>query len=393
VADSVLQAMTRPLIDHRGPEFSRLLQSIEAQLQPIFGTAGSIFILGSSGTGGLESAVASLFSPGDRVLAAPVGVFGQRLVDMARTYGCRVDVMETKPGFAVDAQQLAERLKRDTARSIRGILLTHNETSTGVANDMRLLAEAIGEHPAYTVVDSVSGMGASDFRMHEWRLDAVITASQKVFAAPPGVAMVALSARAAQRAVAEQVPIFYFNLGKAKQFAELGQTPWTPPISTCFALDAALEAYHAQGAQIVWHRLASYASAIRAAAAALGLENFSQPGAHSNTVVAIKAPAGLDVAELLRGLREERGIVLSGGQKELKGAIFRIGTMGSISQTDVMAMLGALEIALWQQKLQVRSGAGVQAALQVFLEDDVAKLGDGSATDEQTDVQTMATPR
>jgi aspartate aminotransferase-like enzyme len=369
VAEPVLAAMSKPLIDHRGPQFAALMQRIDAALRPMFGTqTADILLLGSSGTGALEAAIASTFSPGDTVLAAPVGVFGRRLIAIAQTYGVNVDVMETDLGFALDPQALAEHLRADAQRKYKGILLTHNETSTGVQNDMAQIAPIVREHGALTIVDSVSGMGATEFLMDEWGYDVVVSASQKVLAAPPGVAMVAVSPRAWKAIEASKTPRFYFDVLKAREFARQGQTPWTPPVSVLFALDAALQQYHADGAQRVWERHAMYAQAIRSAFAALGLEVFSQPGAHSVTVVAGKVPPGVEAATLLRKLREERGVSLSGGQLELKGKIVRMGTMGDVSQTDVLGALGALEMALLEYDVPVHVGAGVQAALRVFLD-------------------------
>ncbi|MDQ6929862.1 MAG: alanine--glyoxylate aminotransferase family protein [Candidatus Eremiobacteraeota bacterium] len=389
VAEPVLAAMSRPLIDHRGPAFAALLERIDRAMRPVFGTAQRVLVLGASGTGGLEASLVSLFSPGDKLLACPLGAFGRRYIAIARTYGCEVEILETQAGHAPDLHVLRERLRADTKKEISGILLTHNETSTGVQMEMRAVSEAIGDHGAITLVDSVSGMGGDEFTMDAWRFDAVVTASQKVFSAPPGVAMVALSARAIERLKQAKTPAFYFSLAKAIEFAEIGQTPWTPPISVLYALDVALARYHAEGPQSVWRRHASYARAIRAAVGALGLEIFSAPGAHSNTVVAVKASPGMDVARLLKQLREERGVCLSGGQLELKGKIFRIGTMGDISQTDVLGMLGALEIALLEQDLPVHLGRGVQAALRVFLEiQDGAKPGGAQTTAARTVAQT-----
>ncbi|HET6894842.1 MAG TPA: alanine--glyoxylate aminotransferase family protein, partial [Candidatus Baltobacteraceae bacterium] len=383
VSEHVLAAMSKPLIDHRGPQFAALVQRIDEGLRPIFGTRDAdILLLGSSGTGGLEAAIASAFSPGDTVLAAPVGVFGRRLIAIAQTYGVNVDVLDTDLGFALDPQALAQRLQADTQRRYKGIFLTHNETSTGVQNDMAAIAPIVREHGAITIVDSVSGMGATEFLMDEWGYDVVISASQKVFAAPPGMAMVAVSPRAWKAIESAKTPRFYFDLLKAREFARVGQTPWTPPVSVLFALDAALAHYHAEGAQHVRHRHAMYAQAIRAAFTALGLGVFSQPGAHSVTVVAGNVPTGVEAATLLRKLREERGVSLSGGQLELKGKIVRMGTMGDVSQTDVLGALGALEMALLEYDVPVHVGAGVQAALRVFLD-----LAGGSRPDA---VQTPA---
>ncbi|MBV8244982.1 MAG: alanine--glyoxylate aminotransferase family protein [Candidatus Eremiobacteraeota bacterium] len=374
VSDAVLAAASRPLIDHRGPEFAEVLSRVTARLQAIFGTTSHVALLGSSGTGGLEAAFVSLLSPGDRVLSCPVGVFGKRFAEIARCHGAQVEVLDTPTGEALDPLRLRARLQQDAGGEIAAILLTQNETSTGVQNDMTALARAIGDHAALTLVDAVSGMGGSEFRMDEWRFDAVVSASQKVFATPPGLAMVALSSRAVARTQSAGARHYYFDLAKSIEFARIGQTPWTPPVSLFFALDAALAQYQHEGGPAIWRRLRTYARAIRAAVEALELELFSQPGAHSDTVVAVRVPEGIDAAAMLKRLREERGIVLSGGQAELKGKIFRIGTMGELSQIDVLGMLGALEIALLEQGRSVKIGAGVQAALRVFLERDEDKL-------------------
>jgi aspartate aminotransferase-like enzyme len=370
VAEPVLAAMSRPMIDHRGSAFAALLERISSGMQEIFGTTAEVVLLGSSGTGGLEAAVSSSFSPRDIVLACPVGVFGKRFISIARNFGLEVEVLDTPFGHRVDAQALAARLKADTGKRIAGILLTHNETSTGVENDMTELAEAIGDHPATVIVDSVSGLGASEFRMDEWGFDIVVTASQKALAAPPGLAMVAVSDRAWRRMEAARASRFSLDLAKAREFAKNGQTPWTPPVSIVYALDTAIELYHAAGAPAAWARHATYARAIRAAAEALGLELFSQPGAHSVTVVAIRVPQGLDAGALQRTLRERDGIVIGGGQQELKGKIVRIGTMGDLSRGDIIGAIGALELGLREHGFDLTPGTGTTAALEVFLSAD-----------------------
>ena len=372
VAEPVLLATAQPMIDHRGPEFKELLESIARRMRPIFGTeSADVLILGSSGTGGLEAAVGNLFGPGDRVLACPIGVFGQRLIAIARSFGCEVEVLETPWGAATDPLALRARLDAPGGKPFDGVLLTHNETSTGAQNDMAALAEAIRGHRVYTVVDSVSGLAASPFRMDEWGFDVVVTASQKALAVPPGIAMVAVAQRAWERIDANAgAQRFYFDLRKAREFEAIGQTPWTPPVSIVFGLDAGLDEFEHAGARAVHERHARYARAIRACAEALGLRLFSREGAHSPTVVAIELPAGIDGDAIRKALRESRGVVIGGGQKELKGKILRIGTMGDLTQTDVLGALGALEIALLEVGAPIRAGAGVQAALKVFIETD-----------------------
>ena len=365
VSDPVLAAMARPMIDHRGPEFAALLARIARGMQPLFGTQGEVLILGSSGSGGLEAAVTSAFTAGQKVLVCPIGVFGKRLANIARTWGLEVETIDTPNGYALDPQALAARLRADTTGEIAGILLTQNETSTGVQNEMAPLAASIGDHPATVIVDAVSGLGASDFRMDEWGFDIVVTASQKALAVPPGLALVAVSSRAWERIEKAGAPRFYFDLRKARDFAKLGQTPWTPPVSIAYAIDVAIERYHAEGAENVWARHARYARAIRAAAEAL--EVFSQPGAHSSTVVALNVPEGLQADALRRSLREDANVVIGGGQQELKGKILRMGTMGALSRTDVLGGIGALEITLLGQGHRLQIGSGLRAALATFL--------------------------
>jgi aspartate aminotransferase-like enzyme len=368
VAPEVLAACARPMIDHRGPEFAAILARIRAGMQPIFGTRGDVVLLGSSGTGGLEAAVSSLFSPGERVLAAPVGVFGRRLAAIARTWGLEVDEIATEAGAALDPAALAARLAADGGRDIAGILLTHNETSTGVQNDMAAIARAIGDHPAAVVVDSVSGLGASPFAMDDWRFDVVVSASQKALAAPPGVAMVAVSERGWSRLAAHPNRRFYFDLGRAREFAALGQTPWTPPVSVLYALEEAIARYAAAGPEAVFARHAGYAHAIRSAAAAIGIDVFSRPDAHSVTVVAMKAPDGVDVAAVRTALRERYAIVMGGGQAELKGKIVRMGTMGDLSPDDVLAGVDALDRELAAQMSRRYEGRARDAAARALSE-------------------------
>lgn len=366
VAQPVLEAMAWPMINHRGAEFAELLARLERGMRPIFGTQSDVLFLGSSGTGGLEAAVASTFSPGDVLLSCPVGVFGKRLAEIARTFGCTVEVLETPLGAAVDPQQLRARLARDTDRAIRGILLTQNETSTGVQNDMAALSAAIGDHPALRIVDAVSGLGASSFDMDEWEYDVVVTASQKALAVPPGIAMVAVSERAWEAIDRAKAATYYFDLRKARDFARKGQTAWTPPVSVFYALAVALERYHADGLERNFERHARYAEAIRAAFETLGFTIFSRSNAHSVTVVAAAPPANVDAATFLKTLRENYGVVLSGGQGELTGKIVRMGTMGDVSESDILGAIGAIELALRDCDASVNFGTGVAAAATVL---------------------------
>lgn len=341
-APQVLAAMAEPMVNHRGERFARALLGVREGLARIYQTQGEVLVLGSSGTGGLEAAVANLFSPGDLLLSCPVGNFGRRLAAIARAYGGDVEVLDTEPGRGLDPDRLAGRLRQDREQRIKGVLLTHNETSTGVQNDMVALARAMQGHPALRVVDSVSGLGASPLPIDVLGFDAVVGASQKVLAAPPGLAFVALSARAWDAIARAKMPRFYFDFAKAREFGADGQTPWTPPISQVFALEVALARYHAEGVENVYARHAANAAQIRAGVQALGLRLFGDPAYASPTVVTIEVPADVPASSMLKTLREQHGVVLGGGQGDLKGKIFRMGTMGAIRRDDIARALGAL---------------------------------------------------
>jgi aspartate aminotransferase-like enzyme len=368
VAEPVLAAMGKPMIDHRGPEFKALQDSILRKLKPVFGTTSDVLLLGCSGTGGLEAAMSNMFGPGHKVLACPIGVFGERFAEIGRIWGVDVEVLPTAWGHGVDPVALKARLDADTKREIKGVILTHNETSTGVQNVMGPLADAIRGHGALVLVDSVSGLAASEFTMDAWGFDVVCAASQKALGVPPGMAMVAVSERAWKQMETAKGPRYYFDLRKAREFAGIGQTPATPPVSLCYAMDVALDRYNDEGPANVWARHERYTRGIIAAAEALGLELFAQPGVRSVTVTAIKVPSGIDGDAIRKTMRVERGFVLGGGQGKLAGTIIRIGTMGDISQTDVLGMIGSLEMELLEAGFQITAGSGVQAALRVFLD-------------------------
>jgi aspartate aminotransferase-like enzyme len=274
--------------------------------------------------------------------------------------------LPTEWGHGVDPAALKARLDADTAREITGVLLTHNETSTGVQMPMGPIADAIRAHGAYVVVDSVSGLAASEFTMDAWGFDVVVTASQKALAVPPGLAMVAISPRAWEKMAQTTSPRFYFDLKKARDFAADGQTPWTPPVSLCYALDVALDRYNAEGPANVWARHERYTRAIIAAAEALGLTIFSQPGVRSVTVTAINVPDGVDGNAIRKALRAKYDVVIGGGQGKLVGKVIRIGAMGDLSPDDVLGALEALESEMRAGGATIAPGTARAAALNAM---------------------------
>jgi aspartate aminotransferase-like enzyme len=366
VAADVLAASALPMQNHRGPRAKKLYARLNEQLQEILQTKRQVLLLGSSGTGALEACVVNLFSPGDRLLSLTVGSFGDRIAAIARTYGADVEMLGEEWGAGNDPQRLRDRLKADPEGRIKGILFTHNETSTGVANDLEAIAKARGDHPALLVVDSVSAAGATELRTDAWGVDALATASQKALGAPPGAAMLVLSDRAWLAAERAAMPRFYFDLRKVRKASEEGSTPWTPPVPILTALERASDNYLREGRPAAFSRHTRYASAIRAGCVAMGLSLFARPAWYSQTVTAVCVPAGVDVKALLSALRERHGVVIGGGQQKLDGKVFRIGNMGALAPRDLIGAIGALELCLDELGFRVTLGSGTSATARAL---------------------------
>ncbi len=353
--DKVREAGSRQMIDHRGPEFARLIRGVTARLQHFFQTKNDVLILTSSGTGALEAAVVNLLSPGERVLAVTVGVFGDRFASIARTFGADVNQLSFAPGQAADPDAIRASLA--SGGPYKAVLVTHNETSTGVTNDLESIARVVHETTALLVVDGISSMGSIDLRTDEWGCDIVLSGSQKGWMVPPGLAMVSVSPRAWEAQAAAKMPKFYWDFAQARRTFERGQTPATPAVSLFFAFEAALQLMEDEGMANIFARHHRCAERTRAGVRALGLELFADPRHASDTVTSVAAPPDLDVGKLLATLRAE-GIILSGGQGPLAGKIFRIGHLGWVDEPDIDQVLGALAKALPLSRLAPRSTGG-----------------------------------
>ncbi|HEX5479232.1 MAG TPA: alanine--glyoxylate aminotransferase family protein [Dehalococcoidia bacterium] len=344
--DDVLQAMSRQMINHRGPEFQEIITRITAGLQSMFETKNDVLTLTSAGTGALEAAVVNTLSPGDRALCVSIGVFGDRFADIGKTYGVDVEKISFPMGTAADPAAVADALKKDS--SFKAVMVTHNETSTGVTNDLGAIAKAIrGVRPDILIlVDAISSLGSVPLPIDAWDLDVVFTGSQKGWMVPPGMAMVAVSQRAWDATKAAKIPRYYFDYGKAKSYLEKGQTPWTPAVSVYFAMDVALKKLQAEGLSNIHERHARLGQVTRDGVKALGLQLLADERVASNTVTAVRVPDGVDGGALNKMMRTEYNTVLAGGQGELTGKIFRIGHLGLVTEADIQACLDALKLAL-----------------------------------------------
>ncbi len=345
IPDDILKASSKQMINHRGPEFAEMINSMTTALKEMFQTKGDVLILTASGTGGMEAAIANTLSPGDKALVVSCGAFGERFADIAEAFGASVERLKFEWGSCVDPEAIRQALKRDS--SIKAVLVTHNETSTGVTNDIASISAVVREFEKLLLVDAISSLGAIDLPTDDLGCDVVITASQKGWMTPPGLAMVSVSPRAWQAHAEARMPRFYWDFAKAKKFLdEKGQTPWTPAVSVFYALAAALELFQQEGLSNIVARHARVGAKAREGVRALGLSLFADDGCFSNTVTAIKAPEGLDTKKLLKLLREEYGTVLAGGQQKLDGKIFRIGHLGYVNEGDIDAVLESLKAAL-----------------------------------------------
>lgn len=363
VPQSVLLAGAKPMINHRGPEFAALLAEVTAGLKRVFQTDHDVFILTASGTGGLEAAIVNVLSPGDLVLSVSIGVFGDRFATIAKTFGAKVESLNFEWGQAVDPEKLRARLAADKKKDIKAVLVTHNETSTGVANDLSTIGPVVREHGALLLVDGISSLLAMDCQTDAWSLDVVVAGSQKAFMIPPGLAFIAISDRAWAAMAGAKMPRFYWDLKKAKDYLERGQTPWTPAVPQFFQLREALKILEAEGLQACFARHARLAAAVRAGVGALGLKLFADPAHASNAVTSVKKPDGIEVSALRKLMLQKYGVVLAGGQQQLQNEIFRIGHLGYVSEPEIIATLGALGLALRELGSKVDSWAGVAAAV------------------------------
>ena len=358
---TVRTAGARQMINHRGPEFAAMLERIISGMKPFFGTTSDVAVLTAAGSGGLEAAIVNTLSPGDRVLAVSIGAFGDRFAKIAGVYGAEVTKIEVEWGHAADPAAIREALS--SGPEYRAVLLTHNETSTGVMNPIPILAEAVRDSApdALILVDSVSGLGAVPFEMDAWGIDLVITGSQKAWMAAPGLAMIAASERGWAAMETARMPRFYLDLRSHRDSAANGQTPFTPAIAVVYQVDEGLRLMHEEGAASIFARHEACAAASRAGLEALGFELFADPRFASRTVTAARLPEGHDW-KAFNGALKAHGLVLAGGQGKLTGKIFRLGHLGSVTVEEILGAIAVLETATLEQGRRITPGAAVGAA-------------------------------
>ncbi len=341
----VIDAQTRPLIDHRSEEFAHMLKSIVRRLKRIFLTENDVFILTSSGTGALEASLVNTLSPGDKILAVVTGFFGQRYSDMAKALLIDVQELQFEWGRDVDIEILRKTLVAHP--DIKAVLVTHNETSTGVTNDLESISRVVKkEFGKLLLVDAVSSLGSVELKTDEWECDVVVAGSQKGLLTPPGLAVISFSESAWCAYEKCCMPKYYNDLGLFRTFMALGQTAFTPAISLLYALDKALELILSEGLVSFIDMQREQAFMIRSKVRLLGMELLAEDRCASHSVTAVKVPKNVDADDLVDLLREEFGIVVGRGQGRLKGKLFRVGHIGKVPEQEIQDLVVGLSSAL-----------------------------------------------
>jgi aspartate aminotransferase-like enzyme len=388
VPQTVLNASARPMINHRGPEFAALMAGLTRALQEFLNTESDVFLLTASGSGGMEAAVVNTLSSGDKVLLFVNGAFGERFAAVCKAYGVDARRIDIPWGRAVEPDLVREELAKEKGKDgAKAVLLTHNETSTGVLNPLKEIAEVVRESGKLLIVDSVSGAGAVDLAIDDWGVDVLISASQKAWGAPPGVAMITMSEKAWKAYDRSNLPKLYFDLQSYKASLEKGATPATPAVTVFIGLQESLRlmAEEGQGAIIKRHRDLAYAT--RRGLQALNLGIFGDERYASPCVTAFRMPARVDPRNLIRVLRDDYDTVIAGGQGRIEGQVARVGHMGFVTLQDMVAFFGALEPALKDLNQPVEPGQAISAVLRAYAETSAppARTARGTARREPAD--------
>lgn len=369
--EALRKAADMPTLDHRSPLFGQILRPALAGVKKVLKSeSAEIFIFPSTGTGGWETAISNTLSAGEQILAARYGMFSHRWIDMCRKHGLDVIVIPQEWGEGIPADRVEEILAADGSHRIRAVLATHNETATGVRSDIAAVRSAIDAavHPAMLFVDGVSSIGSMDFRMDEWGVDIAVTGSQKGFMLPPGLAILGLSAKAMQAMREVGLPRSYFDIRDMVAAYAAGGFPYTPPVGLLNGLKVATEMLLAEGLEDVFSRHHRIAQGIRCAAGAWGLQLCAvRPELYSDTVSAIRVPDGFDANRLVAHALDAYGVSFGTGLGELAGKAFRIGHLGSLTETMALSGMATAEMVMVDLGLQVRLGSGVAAAQKYYL--------------------------
>ncbi|MCR9257743.1 MAG: aminotransferase class V-fold PLP-dependent enzyme [Alphaproteobacteria bacterium] len=370
IPDRLRQAMNVQTIDHRAPDFVKLLNPLLEDVKKVFKTTtGQIITFPASGTGGWEASITNTLSPGDKVLVARFGMFSHRWIDMCQRHNLDVEIIECEWGNGAPAELYAERLAADTEHKIKAVLVTHNETATGVLSDIGAVRKAMdaSNHPAMLYVDCVSSLGSMDFRMDEWGVDLAVSGSQKGFMLATGMAIVGVSRKAMAAVETATCPRCFFDFRDMAGANANGGFPYTPPMGLLLGLRASLDMIFEEGLENVFARHRRLADGVRAAVDAWGLELCAKsPELYSDTVSAIYVPEGFNSDVLTNHAYDTYGMSFGVGLGEMAGRAFRIGHLGSLTDAMVLSGLATIEMAMADLNYPIELGSGVRAAQEVY---------------------------
>ncbi len=372
VPDRILRAMSLPTIDHRGPEFGALGLKVLADIKQIFQTTQPVIIYPASGTAAWEAALVNVLNTGDHVLMYETGHFAALWQKLASRLGLKTEVMKD-PGtdvwrHGVRADLIEARLKADAAHAIRAVCVVHNETSTGVTSNIAAVRKAIdaAKHPALLLVDTVSGVGAADYRHDAWGVDVSIGGSQKGLMLPPGISFNAVSAKAIAASKTATQPKAFWAWDDFIEMNKTGYFPTTPNTNLLYALSEACDMMLAQGLDVVFARHQRWAEGVRAAVRAWGLQiQCADATVHSPILTGVMMPDGVDADAVRKIIYDRFDCSLGTGLGKLKGKMFRIGHLGDSNDLTLIAALAACEIGLKLAGVKL-AGSGVQAAMDYF---------------------------
>ena len=365
VPPEVLLRMAHPMIHHRSPDFTPVMEEVSAGLKWLFQTGSDVLILASSGTGAMEGSVSNFLSPGDKVITVNGGKFGERWGKICKAFGIIANEIKVEWGDSVDPTVISDLLKNDP--SIKAVYVQASETSTGVAHDVQAIGEIVKNYPdTMLVVDAITALGVFDLKPDEWGIDILITGSQKALMLPPGLAFASVSEKAWRKNETAKCPRFYFDFKKERDNIKKNTTAYTPAVSLIIGLQQVLKSLKEEGLENIFARHKLLATATREGMKGFGLE-LLPTSSPSDAVTAVKAPEGFDGQQIYKRLRERHGITAAGGQDHLKGKIFRISHMGYCDKFDVITAIAATEMVLKEMGYPGELGSGLRRAEEVFL--------------------------
>ena len=390
VPERILRAMDRAMEDHRSSAFPELSTPLLRDLKRVFKTAnGQAFIFPATGTGGWEAALVNTLSPGDRVVAPRYGQFSHLWIDLAQRHGLRVDILDVDWGEGAPAERIGEILSQDTSHEIKGVLVVHNETATGVTSDVGAVRAAMdaARHPALLYVDGVSSIGSIDFRMDEWKVDLAITGSQKGLMLPAGLGIVCASPKALAARESARCPRVFFDFGDMLKANASGYFPYTPSLPLLYGLRESLAIIFEEGLDNIFARHHRLADGVRAAVRAWGLKLCARaPKWYSDTVSAIMVPEGANAADVIDVAYRRYNLALGAGLARMAGKLFRIGHLGDLNELMLLGAIAGAEMAMRDAGIPVTLGSGVAAAAEYY-RSTAAPLPARSAAPQSPDAQ------